>query len=125
MKSLSATETKKKASQVFKKPPFLKLIYISIFLNLICILGIIAIKQSLPPEAPLFYGLAEGEDQLTTTLGLTLPGVASIFIVLINLLIATFIENELLRKSLIIAGFFVSVLSFITTIQIVLLIGAF
>jgi hypothetical protein len=105
------------------KPPFLRLLYISLLINVASIIGIILVKNILPPELPLFYGLPEGEEQLTKTLGLAIAPAISLSIVLINSAIAYLQVDEFLKKTLIVAGFCVSIFSLVTTIQIVLLVG--
>lgn len=103
----------------------LKLTFASVILNIINIAVVLILKNKLPPEVPLFYGLAEGEEQLTTNSGLIFPGALSGGIVLINLALAAFSENSFLRQTLIVSGLGVSVLSLITVVKIIFLVGPF
>lgn len=107
------------------KIPFLKLIYISIGLNTVVLAAILFFKNSLPPQVPLFYGLPEGEEQLTNSLNLIIAPTISFFVLGINVIFSLMTKNDLLKKTLITASFFVSLFSFITLVQIFLLIGPF
>ena len=53
--------------------PFKNYAIASLFVNLLIILSAILAQRFLPPEVPLFYGLAEGEEQLAPRLFLLLP----------------------------------------------------
>jgi len=110
---------------LFTKPPLIKLFYSSLVLNLISILSVIILRNNLPPEVPLFYGFAEGEEQLTSVLSLTLPGIFSLIIVGVNFFVATLSQNNFLRHTLIVSSFFVSTLSLVTTFKIIFLVGSF
>ena len=105
--------------------PLPKIFYLSLFINLLTISGTVALQRSLPPEVPLFYGLAEGEEQLSGKSGLGGLGVLSLVLTTFNLLLAILIKNEFLKKTLIVAGLSVSILTFNTISQIILLIVNF
>jgi len=120
--SKRVSKDKKKA---FSKPPFLNVFYISLAINTVAIIGILLLGNRLPPQLPLFYGLPEGKEQLTTKLGLTTAAFTALGIVLMNAILSAFLRNEFLRKTLILVGFAVSFLSLITTAEIILLIGVF
>lgn len=133
MKKLPLSDFKKKETQNsksdkgwgFNRPPFLNLIYISLAINVFLIVSIFFIKRHLPPEVPLFYGLAEGEDQLVAGGTLVLAPFISLVIVVVNSAVSLTIKSELLRRTLIITGFGVTILSLVTAIQIILLVGSF
>ncbi len=110
---------------IFKKPPFVNLIYTSILINVLSIGAIFILKNFLPPEVPLFYGLAEGVDQLTNINGLLVAPIVSLAVVILNAIIASLINSELLRKTLIVTGFSVTIFALVTLIQITLLVGYF
>lgn len=113
-------------SQVrLERAPFKKLIYTSLVLNIVTIALVLLVKNRLPPEVPLFYGRPIGGEQLGTSISLTIPGLVSLFIVLMNLGIATFLEDDFLRKTLILAGVASVFFSTITTFKIVFLVGSF
>ena len=85
----------------------------------------IIFRNNLPPVIPLFYGLAEGENQLVHPLFLTIPAGLGLLIILINTLLSTIITNNFIKRSLILSSFAVSLLVFITTVKILLLVGSF
>ena len=85
----------------------------------------IIFRNNLPPVIPLFYGLAEGENQLVHPLFLTIPSGLGLLIILINTLLSTIITNNFIKRSLILSSFAVSLLVFITTVKILLLVGSF
>ena len=85
----------------------------------------IIFRNNLPPVIPLFYGLAEGENQLVHPLFLTIPAGLGLLIILINTLLSTIISNNFIKRSLILSSFAVSLLVFITTVKILLLVGSF
>ena len=105
--------------------PFVKSIYASFILNTLTLVLVLVLKDYLPPEVPLFYGSPEGENQLTTSLYLIIPSVSSFLILAINLLLAFISQDDLLKKMLLTVVLAVSILSTITTIKIVLLVGSF
>lgn len=109
----------------FPQFPWVRLIWVSAFLNVLTVLFVIFLQKKLPPELPLFYGLAEGEEQLTTSLGLTIPGVVSFLIVVTNFLIVLILKDNFLQKTLVLTAFVVSFFSLVTTIKIVFLVGSF
>ena len=133
MKQKSSRSTKKNSPRdyhkntvsFFTKPPFLNVFYISILINVLTIVGVLALSKRLPPQLPLFYGLPEGKEQLTSRTGLVVAAFSSFTIVLVNAAFSGLLKNDFLRKTLIISGFAISLLSLITTTEIVLLVGAF
>jgi hypothetical protein len=87
----------------FSYIPFLKLVLLTILANLILIILIVIFKNRIPPQVPLFYGLPRGDKELSTNIGLVIPSAISIAI----------------------TGFSSTLLSLITTIKIIFLIGVF
>ena len=108
-----------------KKIPLIKVVYLSIILAFLNLLMPIVVQSKLPPEVPLFYGLAQGAEQLTGSLGPAIPGVISLIIITTNLTLALLIKNKFLQHILVLASFTVSMFSVITSIKIILLIGSF
>lgn len=109
----------------FIKIPLLKLVYAAIALNILNIAFILSIQKYLPPELPLFYGLAEGEEQLASPLQLTMPAIIALTITIMNTALASFLKNEFLQQALILTGLIVTAFSFITTLKISFLVGSF
>ena len=100
-------------------------IYAAIVLNVLSLIAILLLQNNLPPQVPIFYGFAEGEQQLSETFGLLLPNAYSLGIILINFIFSIFIENEFLKKILSITSFTISLLSVITVVKIIFLVGYF
>ena len=107
-----------------KKVPLVKMVYASLFLSLANLGLVILFQNHLPPELPLFYGLAKGSEQLGSSLQLTIPGIIALSITIVNFILALFINNNFLRQMLILSAFAVSVFSLITVIKIALLVGS-
>jgi len=107
------------------KLPFLKLIYLSIFLNVFTMLGILLLKKNISPELPLFYGLPEGESQIASNEELIIPSMISLLVILINITISSVLQNEFLKRVLIIVSLIITLLGLTTTLEIFFLIGSF
>ena len=105
--------------------PLIKIVWVSFLIGFITLLTVILSQKYLPPQVPLFYGLPEGENQLSSSWGLAIPGAVSLIITGLNLLICLFLENRFLQKSLILSSLTVSIFSFVTTIKILFLVGSF
>ncbi len=105
--------------------PLLKIIYLSIAINLLVMIAIVLLNNRLPPEVPIFYGLPEGPSQLGPKNHLAIPSILAMLFIVINLLMVFFIKNDFLKKTLIITGFILSVFSFTTTLKIMFLVGNF
>lgn len=109
----------------FERLPLKRFYVAAFFLSLgIIIVGLIS-KFILPPEIPLFYGLPQSSKQLSTSIFLFIPSLISIFFTIINAYISTFIDNNYLKKVFAFSSVLVSVLSAITTLKIVFLVGGF
>jgi hypothetical protein len=108
-----------------RKIPLIKVVYLSIILAFLNLLAPIIMQGNLPPEVPLFYGMAQGAEQLTGSLGLAIPGAISLLIITVNLALVLFIENKFLQQTLVLTSFAVSIFSVITSIKIILLVGSF
>jgi len=70
IKSAQTTTLKNNLSE---KIPFIRFVYSAIILNFLNISAIFILQKNLPPQVPLFYGLSESEQQLTSSLGLLIP----------------------------------------------------
>lgn len=124
-KRTSSIKIIKKGKFSIQRIPLVKFIYVAFFLGVVNILSILILRNYLPPEVPLYYGLAKGQEQLTTSLGLITPGVISLVITVLNTFLAYTMSNDFLQKTLVISAFSASIISFIATIEIVFLVGSF
>lgn len=115
----------KNQKSLYANIPFNNVVILVLFVNLAVISLVLLIQVFLPPEIPLFYGMPEGEKQLAPSLALTIPSVASLLILLINLAITFFTENIFLKKTLILTTVGTTLLSLITTVKIAFLVGSF
>jgi len=115
----------KKEENLISTLPFKWLIAATLIFNIIIISLVFILKNKLPPELPLFYGLPEGEEQLAPTLTLSLPSAISISILIFNTALSLLIDNEFLRKTLVASAFVASFFSIIATFKIFLLVGSF
>jgi hypothetical protein len=107
------------------KLPAKKFIYGTFGISLFNIVLVLSLQNFIPPQVPLFYGEAVGENQITTQIGLIIPGLLAFSITIINLILALILESDFLQKVLIFSAFAVSLLSLITTVKIILLVGSF
>lgn len=105
--------------------PLKNLVLFAFVLNLVIIFGILSLLKWLPPQIPLFYGLAEGEEQLAPAFMLILPSVMSCLIIILNLILASLVKSDILKKFLVAAAITSSLFSITTTIKIIVLVGSF
>lgn len=110
-----------------EKLPFKAYIAVSIIVNLLVIITVLGLTyfKRLPPEVPTFYGEPEGEAQLASNYILVLPAIVSLILLGVNTGISYVLEDDFLKKILIIAGTTITILSTITTIKILSLVGYF
>jgi len=105
--------------------PFKKLFFIALGIN-IASLGVALVAQVfLPPQVPLYYGQAETEKVIASSLALVLPALVSLTFLGINFLIGLTIKDEFLKKVLVISSFAASLFATTTIIKIVFLVGSF
>jgi hypothetical protein len=114
-----------KSRTSIEKIPLSKLLYIAFGLGSINILTTLLLQNYLPPEVPLYFGLAKGQEQLTTSLGLVAPGAISLGVTILNTALAYVSKDDFLQKTLVISAFSVSIIAFIATIEIIFLVGSF
>lgn len=105
--------------------PFRNYIYIALGLNLVILLIIIIFQRFLPPYVPLFYGLAEGEEQLAPSLALAIPSIVSILIITTNVFISSLAKDVFLKRTLVLAAVVATIFSLVTTVRIIFLVGSF
>ena len=101
--------------------PFTNIVYFSMALNIINLLFVFLVQKRLPPEIPLFYGLAKGNEQIALSIQLMYPPSFSLSILIVNIIISSFIKN--LQKTLILTSLFIATLAVIATLKIFLLVG--
>ena len=115
----------KKSQKEIENIPLKGLIYFSVILNISSVVFVLIIKNHLPPVVPLYYGLAKSEGQLASQTQLLIPNIASFMILATNILVSLITDNDFIEKILVVSAFAVSILSTITVIKIVFLVGSF
>lgn len=102
-----------------------KYFYSALTINLISIIIPFVLKNYLPPLVPLFYQRPIGEWQLVPVLGLAIAPTISFVITITNIVISSITKDDFLKKVLAIAALVISILTAITIIKIVFLVGFF
>ncbi len=105
--------------------PYKNCVYGAFAVNAILIILIFIFKTHLPPQIPLYYGLARGEQQLAENIYLSIPSLASSLILIANLVLAYFIKDEFIQKTLVISALAGSLLATITVTKIIFVVGSF
>lgn len=105
--------------------PLMRLWWLSIFLNLLALATALFGQKFLPPQIPLFYGLAEGEQQLASSLSLIFPAILSITILTLNTLLIHVLSDNFLKMALVLTSLAISIFALTTIIKILSLVGSF
>ena len=105
--------------------PFKNYVSFALTTNLIALILVIIFQRFLPPLVPLFYGLPVGEEQLVPSWVLIVPILVSILIISANVSGSLLVKDEFLKKTLVLGGILINVLSIVTTVRIILLVGSF
>lgn len=107
----------------WKDIPNKNYIYMSLALIIFTSGATFLLRNRIPPQVPLYFGLAEGEQQLGSDKSLFIPPLVSLVVVGINLFISFWVNSNFARQILIFSGFFVSLLSFVAVFKIIFLVG--
>lgn len=86
---------------------------------------ILASASNLPPQVPLLYGRAVSDEQLVDNTLLILPALSAALITVINGLLSFITTDHFIRRILIGTSVVAALLSAITTIRIMMLVGSF
>lgn len=105
--------------------PYKTCVYTAFAINILVIILIFVLKKHLPPQVPLYYGLARGEQQLAENIGLSFPSLISSLILVTNLTLAYLLKDNFLQKILVISGLASSILATIAVTKIIFLVGSF
>lgn len=112
-------QKKEKFDRLPLKKFYIAAFLISLFVALIALIS----RFILPPEIPLFYGLPQSNQQLSSSVYLFLPSLVSIIFTSINAYTSTFIDINYLKKVFAFSSLIVSILASITTLKIIFLVG--
>ena len=94
-------------------------------LNLTVVVLFLLIKGFLPPIIPLLYGRPSGAGQLLPDWGILLAPALSTLLIIINVVTSNYVLAVFSKKLLIAAGCLVSLLTTITVLKIIFLVGFF
>lgn len=109
----------------WRQAQFKNYVYFSIGLNVLTALAVLIFKKEMPPIVPLFYGRAIGESQLVNLAGLLIAPGVSLFITILNLFLSSITSDLFLKKVYVITAFLISLLTTITVVKIIFLVGFF
>lgn len=107
----------------FEKLPLKKTVLFALFLSVITFLIGLLSQIFLPPEIPLFYGMPYGESQVAKSIFILTPPAISLVFIFINIILTLKLESQFIKKTLITASLFISILSFIAVFRIISLVG--
>jgi hypothetical protein len=116
---------KLQTEEFWREIPAKEYLYASLGVDVLSVITILAVKNLLPPVVPILYGKPEGAEQLVPVLGLLIAPLAALIIGVVNLIIAYFLKGAFLKKILVLGTFLVSILSLITVLKVVFLVGFF
>lgn len=78
----------------------------------------------LPPEIPLYYGAGEPRNQIAPAWKIVFPSLIALLGSAINFLLALAVNNDFLKKTLVVASISISILAALTTLKIFLLVAS-
>lgn len=105
--------------------PYANFVFFAILVNIFVIIFVFLVSKNLPPEVPIYYGRAVGEGQLAEKSFLILPPGISIALAIINTSLMKILKDDFLQKVLLGTLYAASLLSTITVVKIVFLVGSF
>ena len=108
---------------MLKKLPLRNYVYSALALDFAVALTVLLVKGNLPPVVPFLYGRPVGVGQLVSAYGLLIAPITAAIITIINIVLASYIRDEFIKKIFSVASLFVSILATVTVIKIVLLVG--
>lgn len=103
-------------------------LYIPIFfivLNLVIIGIIYLIRDHIPPQIPLYYGRPQGEEQLADQMSLIVPPAIVVLLSAINTILINAVKHEFLKKVLVGIIVVTTLLSAVTVVKVITLVGSF
>ena len=100
----------------WNKLPLGNIIYASFGICIFLLLMVATLQKFLPPQVPLLYGEAVGENQLVGSWGLLLAPAFALTVLFINTRAASKADDDFTKKALIVSSFFISILTLITLV---------
>lgn len=114
-----------KISLPISQIPFKNYFVASFIISVFCAIWVLFLQNTLPPQVPLFYGLAQGEEQLAPSWALIVPSLTSLAVLVLNGFLGSGLKDDFLKRTLILTAIAVTFFSVITTVRIVFLVGSF
>ena len=108
---------------MFTKLPFRGYFYFAIALNVVTLIFTFLSQSFLPPIVPLFYGLPSGVGVLVPSIALAVAPGISLLITALNIFLSYRFSDMFIKKTLSVASGLLAILSTITIIKIVFLVG--
>jgi len=102
-----------------------KIFTISFSIGVLSIVSALIAQSFLPPQIPLYYGLPVGEEQLSSSLNLIVPGIVSLLILAVNFILVKITKEDFIKKVLAVVALIASFFAIITTFKIIFLVGSF
>ena len=108
---------------MFKNLPFGSFFYSALALGVLSLVFSLIAQRFLPPVVPLLYGLPSGADELIPSwLLIIAPGI-SLLITGLNIFLALKLKDKFIKTILSTSALLLAVLSTITVLKIVFLVG--
>jgi uncharacterized membrane protein len=104
--------------------PLKKLFITTLILNLVVGALSLLIQPLLPPQIPIYYGMAEAEHIIAAPWTLVLPSLCSLGILGVNFFLGLAVEDEFIKKTLVLSSLTASFFATIATFKIALLVGS-
>lgn len=104
--------------------PLKKLLVAALIINLMVGTTSFLIQPFLPPQIPLYYGMAEAGGVIAPAWALVIPSLVSLGILGANFLLGLAITDEFLKKILVLSGLAASFFATIAILKISFLIGS-
>ena len=112
-----------KKKEKFERLPLRRFYTFSFFLNIFIIGLAFLARFILPPQIPLYYGLPQSSEQIVPASYLFLPSFMSLVFTILNAYVSIFVDNTYLKKVFAFSSILISILTAVTTLKIVFLVG--
>lgn len=103
--------------------PNKQIVYLCLATNALVLILVILTQEVLPPIIPLFYGQPQGASQLAPKIFLVIPPAVALLVTGVNVCLSRTTKDDFLWSVLLGGSILTTVLSIITVVKIVLLVG--
>lgn len=108
-----------------KEQTLKKFLFAGLLINLVLICFAFLARPYLPPQIPLYYGVAEAEGIIAPSWALVVPSLVSLGILGVNFFLSILTQDEFLKKTLLFSTFAAYLFAIITILKILVLVGNF